>query len=94
MGKTVKIIGGDYKGYEGILKSINNSLARIELSSKTKIRDPAELNTELMNNMNNNRSGSRTPSYYPKTANQNGINLNSPSGWNVGATRKLLLFIA
>ena len=102
MGKTVKIIGGDYKGYEGILKSINNSLARIELSSKTKIvsvdksliRDPAELNTEIMNNMNNNRSGSRTPSYYPKTANQNGINLNSPSGWNVGATRKLLLFIA
>ena len=71
MGKVVKIVGGDWKGYEGILKSINNTLARVELTSKTKIvsvdrnliRDPSELNNELINNMQH-RSGSRTPSYY------------------------------
>ena len=97
MNRIVKITGGDYKGYEGVLKNINNTYARVELSSKTKtvsveknfIKDPSELNNELINNMNSNRSGSRTPSYYPKTAGQNGFSFNSPSNWNSGATRNI-----
>ncbi len=93
LNKHIKIKGGDYKGYEGILKSVNNHIARVELSSKAKvvsvakeyIIDPQELSKEVSSLT---RSGGRTPSYYPKSGNFNSSNINSPSMWNSGATRK------
>ncbi len=76
------------------MKSVNNHIARVELSSKAKvvsvakefIIDPQELNKEVSNPT---RSGGRTPSYYPKSGNFNNNNINSPSMWNSGATRKI-----
>jgi len=104
MGKLVKIIKGNWKGYIGTLKKITDKCASIELNSKNKIVSVdlsfiQGLNEEIKNNSSNmnlsimstprSNVGLKTPSYYPQTRNSNPT---SPK-WNPCSTRIHILFI-
>lgn len=88
IGNAVKITGGNWKGYLGTLKSVNDKTARVELTSKAKIvsvdknfvakpgdfsRNDSSINTPR------NSSSFKTPAYYP----QSPFNPTSPK-WNAG----------
>lgn len=94
IGKNVVINGGDWKGYLGVLKSVNDKLARIELCSKMKI---VSVDKDLISNPNESsrndntysqtpRNSLKTPAYYP----QSPYNNQSPK-WNSISTRIFLL---
>ena len=95
----MKITGGNWKGYLGVLKTINDKTARVELNSKAKIvsvdknyiSDPSEIrrNESTMQTPRSN-SNFKTPAYYP----QSPYNPTSPK-WNPGgATRNLFVYFS
>ena len=99
IGNHVKIIGGNWKGYLGTLKSVNDKMARVELTSKAKIvsvdknyvAKPGEISRNETN-MNTPRGNNnfKTPAYYP----QSPYNPTSPK-WNAGGqTRKFFYKIS
>lgn len=93
IGNPVKITGGNWKGYLGTLKSINDKTARVELTSKAKIvsvdrnyiSKPGEIsrNESTMQTPRGN-SNFKTPAYYP----QSPYNATSPKYNAGGSTRK------
>lgn len=57
IGNTIKIIKGNWKGYLGVLKSVTDKIARVELTSKNKIIS-LELNAIADTNEGGFNSGS------------------------------------
>lgn len=102
IGKQIKIISGNWKGYQGILKNVIDKRARIELHSKNKIisvdvnaiQDLYGEITNLNNNSNAFNMGIqtpqynsiKTPTYYPQSPSYN------PQAWNP-STRNLFKLI-
>lgn len=94
IGNFVKIIKGNWKGYIGTLKKVNDKNASVELSSKNKtitvdVSCIAEVNSETdtsQNTMSTPKSwgGPKTPAYYPQSPS---FQPTSPS-WNPTSTRK------
>jgi len=73
IGKQVKIVAGNWKGYQGILKTVMEKRARVELHSKNKIISVdvnfiQDLYADINNNniVNNSFNDSiNTPRHYP-----------------------------
>lgn len=88
IGKAVKIIKGNWKGYIGNLKSANEKIAKVELLSRNKtlslpITDICDLNKDISNESNAYSQSTsafigKTPAYYPQSPNMYGA---SPK-WN------------
>jgi transcription elongation factor len=99
IGNPVKITGGNWKGYLGTLKSVNDKTARVELTSKAKIvsvdknfiAKPGEISrNETSMNTPRGSNNFKTPAYYP----QSPYNTTSPR-WNAGGqTRKMFINIS
>ncbi len=88
IGKPVKIIKGNFKGYIGNLKSANEKTCKVELLSRNKtlslnIDDICDFNKDLTNESiiytpKSNPNIGKTPAYYPQSPNMYGA---SPK-WN------------
>ena len=107
IGKHIKIIAGNWKGYQGILVSVLDKRARIELHSKNKIIS-VDVNCiqdsqACANNNINNVSNSFNQSVFDTPRNNPGLktptyypqspsfNPTSPK-WNPAATRKIIFY--
>lgn len=94
IGKMVKIIKGNYKGHVGILRSVNDRQANVELSAKNKIinidasyiaevnKDTSSIRPESIMSTPRSTYGPKTPAYYPQSPT---FNPTSPA-WNPSAT--------
>ncbi len=100
IGKTIRIIKGNWKGYIGILKKVTDKNAVIELSSKNKIvsvdlsfinpvKDDSSSSQAFSSTPRYNNSGAKTPAYYAQSPS---MGVSSPN-WNPNSTRKLLIII-
>lgn len=81
IGTPIRIISGNWKGYIGNLKSANDKIARVELTSKNKtvpvsIDFIEDINKDLTSNdlipstpRANVGLATRTPAYYPQSPN-------------------------
>lgn len=95
LGKTIKIIKGNWKGYFGTLRNVTDKNAYVELLSKNKTitidlsaiqsidDDPSARRSDFMATPRSSNVP-KTPAYYPQSPSF----AKSPS-WNVTATRKI-----